>query len=212
MMFSGGRYGLYFGVLGRDAAEVAADRMVRLIPSVSLPSSGEMGLFLASWARIAGRFTSGLCLIRLLVSHPFQVLTVAQEVVASQPWRCLDMCMLPQIDGTSVGSRGWTGAVKPALPLLSNLSSCMCTQAAMIGMRRQMAVSVRACGVCGGELGDFGAHISNPVVNAGEVAAGRGAAGEGGLWREKTVQLACKHVFHDLCIRGWAIVGKKVLS
>ena len=30
-----------------------------------------------------------------------------------------------------------------------------------------------------------------------------------GWRREKTVQLACKHVFHDLCIRGWAIVGKK---
>jgi hypothetical protein len=83
-------------------------------------------------------------------------------------------------------------------------------QAAMVGMRRQMAVSVRACGICGGELGDFGAHIGNgTVVHAGDVAAG--VSRSAGAWgREKTVQLACKHVFHDLCIRGWAIVGKKV--
>lgn len=26
---------------------------------------------------------------------------------------------------------------------------------------------------------------------------------------EKTVQLSCKHCFHDLCVRGWTMVGKK---
>jgi RING finger protein 121/175 len=26
---------------------------------------------------------------------------------------------------------------------------------------------------------------------------------------EKSVQLSCKHCFHDLCIRGWTVVGKK---
>lgn len=26
---------------------------------------------------------------------------------------------------------------------------------------------------------------------------------------EKTVQLTCKHLFHDQCIRGWTLVGKK---
>ena len=26
---------------------------------------------------------------------------------------------------------------------------------------------------------------------------------------EKSVQLACKHLFHDQCIRGWTLVGKK---
>lgn len=26
---------------------------------------------------------------------------------------------------------------------------------------------------------------------------------------EKCVQLDCKHCFHELCIRGWTIVGKK---
>ena len=26
---------------------------------------------------------------------------------------------------------------------------------------------------------------------------------------EKSVQLTCKHLFHDQCIRGWTLVGKK---
>lgn len=26
---------------------------------------------------------------------------------------------------------------------------------------------------------------------------------------ERVRQLACKHCFHDLCVRGWTMVGKK---
>ena len=71
-----------------------------------------------------------------------------------------------------------------------------------------MAVSTRACGICSGELRDFGT-----VVSASEEAqqGGQGRAGPGRAWgAESTVQLECKHCFHDQCIRGWTIVGKKV--
>ena len=71
-----------------------------------------------------------------------------------------------------------------------------------------MAVSTRACGICSGELRDFGT-----VVSASEEAqqGGQGRAGQARTWgAESTVQLECKHCFHDQCIRGWTIVGKKV--
>lgn len=68
--------------------------------------------------------------------------------------------------------------------------------AAMLGTGRKMAVSVRDCGICGGELGDaMGAAPSH-----GTEQQPRGM---------KTVQLSCKHLFHEECIRGWTIVGKK---
>lgn len=63
-----------------------------------------------------------------------------------------------------------------------------------IGTGRRLAVSVNNCGICGQELRDF--------THLGEQAG----ATEG---YEKTVQLACKHLFHSGCIRGWTIVGKK---
>ena len=77
-------------------------------------------------------------------------------------------------------------------------------QASLIGMQRQMAVSVRSCGICGGDLEDFGA-----VVSARDAAAGVDDAG-GYPGKGASVQLGCKHCFHPDCIRGWTIVGKKV--
>jgi len=44
---------------------------------------------------------------------------------------------------------------------------CSCFQASTIGMRKRMAVSTRACGICSGELHDFGT-----VVNASKEAQG----------------------------------------
>lgn len=89
-----------------------------------------------------------------------------------------------------------------------NTTGCL-PQAATIGMRKRMAVSTRACGICSGELKDFGAVASASEEAAGASSAARSAAPWGG---ESTVQLECKHCFHDQCIRGWTIVGKKVRS
>lgn len=50
-----------------------------------------------------------------------------------------------------------------------------------------MSVSVRACGICGGDLND-----------GGGVGGGSGSATSSGLG---TVQLSCKHIFHLECIR-----------
>lgn len=67
--------------------------------------------------------------------------------------------------------------------------------AVTMGQRRRLAVSVRNCGICSGELDDA----------PGAAAPARGAIGAG----RETVQLSCKHLFHSDCIRGWTIVGKK---
>jgi len=55
----------------------------------------------------------------------------------------------------------------------------------------RLGSTVSACGVCGGELHDG--------VRAGAAPAGG----------DRTLQLSCKHCFHELCIRGWTVVGKK---
>eukprot|EP00201_Polytomella_parva_P015817 CAMPEP_0175062746 /NCGR_PEP_ID=MMETSP0052_2-20121109/14345_1 /TAXON_ID=51329 ORGANISM="Polytomella parva, Strain SAG 63-3" /NCGR_SAMPLE_ID=MMETSP0052_2 /ASSEMBLY_ACC=CAM_ASM_000194 /LENGTH=161 /DNA_ID=CAMNT_0016328813 /DNA_START=506 /DNA_END=991 /DNA_ORIENTATION=- len=57
---------------------------------------------------------------------------------------------------------------------------------------RQLASRVNNCGICGGELVD-------------ELSPGAAALNA----NEKTIQLSCKHCFHELCIRGWTMVGKK---
>ncbi len=51
-------------------------------------------------------------------------------------------------------------------------------------MQSGMNVRVMDCGICGAELRDAESNIGGGVP-------------------EKTVQLSCKHSFHDLCIRGW---------
>lgn len=66
--------------------------------------------------------------------------------------------------------------------------------AVSLGQRRRLAVSVRNCGICSGELED--------AVGAGEATSSVGTG-------RATVQLSCKHLFHSDCIRGWTIIGKK---
>ena len=61
-------------------------------------------------------------------------------------------------------------------------------QALSIGSRRQLAVSVRECGLCSGELPDFQALGSAPASMGAAPAA---------LGGDATVQLSCKHCFHD---------------
>lgn len=62
---------------------------------------------------------------------------------------------------------------------------------ATMGTRRKLSVSVNSCGICGGVLKD-NQHLGEELAK-----------------NEKTVQLTCKHLFHDQCIRGWTLVGKK---
>ena len=75
----------------------------------------------------------------------------------------------------------------PAQDVPSSQRGCLQVQASLIGMQRQMAVSVRSCGICGGDLEDFGA-----VVSARDAAAGVGDAG-GDPGKGASVQLGCKH-------------------
>lgn len=72
-----------------------------------------------------------------------------------------------------------------------------------LGTGRRMAVSVRDCGICGGEL-----YPDEPsAAGTAGTAAAAGSLGHshsheqgrgGGLGN---VQLACKHLFHLDCIR-----------
>lgn len=74
------------------------------------------------------------------------------------------------------------------------------TLSARLGMEgRQLVTRVNNCGICGNELCD-------------EVVPARGTGEQPveQLPGERTVQLSCKHCFHDLCVRGWTMVGKKV--
>lgn len=62
--------------------------------------------------------------------------------------------------------------------------------ASQMAFGRRLAVNPRTCGLCQKDLEDF-SHVG------GEAPA------------EPTIQLGCKHVFHELCIKGWTMVGKK---
>ncbi|GIL42988.1 hypothetical protein Vafri_801 [Volvox africanus] len=65
---------------------------------------------------------------------------------------------------------------------------------------RQLVSRINNCGICGNELCDE----LVPAPSGGEEASRNGQSAS-----ERTVQLSCKHCFHDLCIRGWTMVGKK---
>lgn len=61
-----------------------------------------------------------------------------------------------------------------------------------LGTGRKLSVSVRNCGICGGELGDDGLGPAGGSSGGGSSSKGLG-----------TMQLSCKHLFHTECIR-WA--------
>ncbi|KAG7667551.1 hypothetical protein KSW81_001246 [Nannochloris sp. 'desiccata'] len=88
-----------------------------------------------------------------------------------------------------------------------------------LGGPRRMAVSVRDCAICGGELKDAmqltllggsggGANDNtNGTLGGGHhTHVGLNSGLDDG---EKSIQLSCKHIFHKDCLRGWLIVGKK---
>ena len=131
-------YGLYFGVLGRDAAEVAADRTAATLGA---------GTKLASSVR-----QCGLCCGDLVdgLEELVPVSVAAPVSVAPPP------------DAFYRNTFGEKAAAAP-LPTPSPSSS----------------------------------SSSQPIL------AARGGVGDA------TVQLACKHLFHGTCVRGWCVVGKK---
>jgi hypothetical protein len=63
-------------------------------------------------------------------------------------------------------------------------------QAASMAYGRRLAVNPHVCALCTKGLNDD-SHLG------GEKPP------------EPTIQLPCKHLFHDFCIKGWAMVGKK---
>ena len=71
-------------------------------------------------------------------------------------------------------------------------------QAVVMGTRRSLSVSLKDCGICGSELGDYRRHVAGAGDNGGPGAVAAEAA---------SVQLACKHLFHPSCIKGWTLVG-----
>ena len=107
--------------------------------------------------------------------------------------------------------------------------------AATLGTGTSITRSVRACGVCGGDLSDAPGDLAPPPGGvAGGVLVARGGVGDatvqvsvekeregervGFLFSVETQtdpphppvpQLACKHLFHGTCLRGWCVVGKK---
>lgn len=104
--------------------------------------------------------------------------------------------------------------------------------AATLGAGTKLASSVRQCGLCCGDLVD-GVEELVPVVappppattatppfspaanfgnNKAETSTSSSSApvlvARGGVG-DATVRLACKHLFHGTCVRGWCVVGKK---
>ena len=81
-----------------------------------------------------------------------------------------------------------------------------------LGGTKRMAVSVRDCAICGGELKDGllvagSGHQASPIATNGlqGVTNPIALANDG----DSSIQLSCKHIFHKDCLRGWLIVGKK---
>lgn len=79
-----------------------------------------------------------------------------------------------------------------------------------LGGSRKLAVSVRDCAICGGELKD-GLQLTLLDGSGGGSGGGNtnGSRNSGLDDGEKSIQLSCKHIFHKDCLRGWLIVGKK---
>jgi hypothetical protein len=67
-----------------------------------------------------------------------------------------------------------------------------------LGAGRKLAVSVRSCGICSGELQDGGGPLGGGGSGAGGSSSGGGHGSGSGLC---TIQLSCKHLFHMECIR-----------
>ena len=85
-----------------------------------------------------------------------------------------------------------------------------------LGGSRRMAVSVRDCAICGGELKDAHRILAAaprtpppppPPPTGGSTSSTSVIVSDDD--GDSTMQLSCKHLFHKDCLRGWLIVGKK---
>ena len=133
-------YGLYFGVLGRDAAEVAADRT-----AASLGAGTKLTSSVRQCGLCCGDLVDGLEEL-VPVAAPPPVPSVAPPPAAFYR--------------NTFGEKAAAGP----LPTPCSVPS---------------------------------SSTSQPIL------AARGGVGDA------TVQLACKHLFHGTCVRGWCVVGKK---
>lgn len=57
------------------------------------------------------------------------------------------------------------------------------------------------CALCGGELRAAGESVDDAHFGEAHAAAGQAA--------EQLFELECAHTFHEFCLLGWTIVGKK---
>ncbi|CAI5445804.1 unnamed protein product [Caenorhabditis angaria] len=64
------------------------------------------------------------------------------------------------------------------------------------------------CAVCGNHLGLDAAHHTHESSSALLKGSDFDDSDETNEENEKTYKLACGHVFHEFCIRGWVVVGK----
>ena len=82
--------------------------------------------------------------------------------------------------------------------------------ASRLGGARRMAVSVRDCAICGGDLSpDPNLFTSNGTRTSHTHSSAVVEVEKEKEKEDATVQLSCKHLFHKDCLRGWLIVGKK---
>ena len=74
-----------------------------------------------------------------------------------------------------------------------------------MGTRRSLSVSLKDCGICGSELADYRRHVGGGAP--GDNGGGAGGGAVAAATEAASVQLACKHLFHPSCIKGWTLVG-----
>jgi hypothetical protein len=157
-------YGLYYGILGRDCAQVRCPGDARLLffgfftlLAVGRPQHRTSSLA-RSWSHAQRPVSIWVCHAQRALRNPTPLIS------------------LPQVATENLSSR--------------------------LGMEgRQLVSRVNNCGLCGHELCDELVPATGPGADAEATPTPQS---------ERTRQLACKHCFHDLCIRGWTMVGKKV--
>ncbi len=180
-------YGLYFGILGRDAAEVASDRMARTPHHRCWPRATRPCPF-ASWIVVrspicggqhSGRLTEAPSLLFYNQHLPERLATRGLQNITDS--RQASTCTIRQ-------QPTWR----------------MWWQAVVMGTRRSLSVSLKDCGICGSELADYRRHVGGG--GAGD-NGGPGGAVTAAAEQAASVQLACKHLFHPSCIKGWTLVG-----